>query len=116
MDDLSMTSCRSSVKSSIGLNSRFQCSLSYQLFTVRPHIQIDIYNTMSESSDAQKYRLKITAGSEYNPDTHRIVPVNETQPLRIDNEHATISLCVRIQDYTGMYFLPTYSHPITWYP
>ncbi|KAH8423087.1 DUF1769 domain-containing protein [Aspergillus melleus] len=56
---------------------------------------------MAESTDAQKYRLKVTAGSEYNPDTHRIVPVNENQPLRIDNEHATISLCVRIQDYTG---------------
>ncbi|KAI9039010.1 DUF1769 domain-containing protein [Aspergillus affinis] len=56
---------------------------------------------MSESGDAQKYRLKVTAGSEYNPDSHRIVPVNENQPLCIDNEHATISLCVRIQDYTG---------------
>lgn len=61
---------------------------------------------MADTNDAQKYRLKVTAGSEYNPDTHRIVPVNEDRTLRIDNEHATISLCVRIQDYTGRYFPP----------
>ncbi|PLB45485.1 DUF1769-domain-containing protein [Aspergillus steynii IBT 23096] len=71
---------------------------------------------MSESSHAQKYRLKVTAGSEYSPDTHRIVPVNEDRTLRIDNEHATISLCVRIQDYTGYPDNSPPTHPYFTHP
>ncbi|CAL5870059.1 uncharacterized protein PFLUO_LOCUS4293 [Penicillium psychrofluorescens] len=55
---------------------------------------------MSDSSGAHKYRLKVTAGAEYDPATHQVVPVNG-ETLRIDNEHATVSLCVRINDYTG---------------
>ncbi|KAL4891760.1 hypothetical protein BDV59DRAFT_63277 [Aspergillus ambiguus] len=56
---------------------------------------------MSQQSNEPKYRLKVTAGTHYNPDTHQLVPVNEDQSIRFENEHAIVSLCVRIQDYTG---------------
>jgi hypothetical protein len=56
---------------------------------------------MFGGNQAHKYRLKVTAGAEYNPDTHKIVPVNRDQTLRIENDLATVSLCVRIQNYTG---------------
>ncbi|RMJ21061.1 hypothetical protein PHISP_08068 [Aspergillus sp. HF37] len=55
----------------------------------------------ADHTGASKYRLKVTAGTEYNPDTHQPVPVNENQTLRIENKHATVSLCVRIQNFTG---------------
>lgn len=55
---------------------------------------------MHLKTGAHKYRLKVTAGADYDPDTHQVVPVNG-ETLRIDNEHATVSLCVRIQGYTG---------------
>ncbi|KAE8353980.1 hypothetical protein BDV28DRAFT_96516 [Aspergillus coremiiformis] len=51
--------------------------------------------------DPPEYRLQVTAGPNYNPSTHQLVPVNKDQTLRIENEHAIVSLCVRIQDYTG---------------
>ncbi|KAG2419254.1 hypothetical protein HFD88_004049 [Aspergillus terreus] len=64
-----------------------------------------------------KYRLKVTAGTQYDPATHQLVPVNEEQSMRIENEHAIISLCVRIQDYTGYpddspKTSPYFSHPL----
>ena len=52
-------------------------------------------------NETPKYRLKVTAGPSYDPFTHQLVPVNDDQTLRIENEHAITSLCVRIQDYTG---------------
>ncbi|KAF9893627.1 hypothetical protein FE257_010939 [Aspergillus nanangensis] len=52
-------------------------------------------------TDPPKYRLKVTAGPQYDPDTHQLVPVNEDQSIRIENEHAIVSLCIRIQDYVG---------------
>lgn len=54
----------------------------------------------------KKYRLKVTAGTEYDPTTHQSVPVNGDQTVVIDNELATVSLSVRIQDYSGIYFIP----------
>ncbi|OKL56622.1 hypothetical protein UA08_08148 [Talaromyces atroroseus] len=48
------------------------------------------------------YRLKVTAGSEYDVKTHQLVPVNADETLRIESEHAVIHLCVRIRDYTGL--------------
>lgn len=64
-------------------------------------------NTSSNSGDlfeevkAKKYRLKVTAGTEYDPTTHQCVPVNGEQTVRIDNELATVCLSVRIRDYNG---------------
>ena len=62
----------------------------------------------------KKYRLKVTAGTEYDPTTHQSVPVNGDQTVVIDNELATVSLSVRIQDYSGIHFifLATYTHGI----
>ncbi|GMF79411.1 unnamed protein product [Aspergillus oryzae] len=54
-------------------------------------------------NETPKYRLKVTAGPSYDPSTHQLVPVNEDQTLRIENEHAITSLCVRIRDYTDQY-------------
>ncbi|KAF4220378.1 hypothetical protein CNMCM8980_005180 [Aspergillus fumigatiaffinis] len=72
---------------------------------------------MFGGNQAHKYRLKVTAGAEYNPDTHKIVPVNRNQTLRIENDLATVSLCVRIQNYTGYpddspETHPYFSHPL----
>ena len=53
----------------------------------------------------KKYRLKVTAGTEYDPTMHQSVPLNGDQTVVIDNELATVSLSVRIQDYSGIYFL-----------
>lgn len=47
------------------------------------------------------YRLRVTAGPSYDLNTHRTVPVNAEETLRIENEHAVTYLCVRVQDYTG---------------
>jgi hypothetical protein len=56
---------------------------------------------MFGTDQSHKYRLKVTAGTDYHPSTHKIVPVNRDQTLRIENDLATVSLCVRIQNYTG---------------
>jgi hypothetical protein len=52
-------------------------------------------------SKASKYRLRVTAGSGYDPSTHQDVPVNEPKTLKIENDHAKTNLAVRIQNYTG---------------
>ena len=46
---------------------------------------------------AHNYVLQVTAGSEYDITKHRIVPVNSATPIRIENEHISVSLNVRIQ-------------------
>ncbi|KAL4885858.1 hypothetical protein BJY04DRAFT_118637 [Aspergillus karnatakaensis] len=56
---------------------------------------------MSDTHTASKYRLKVTAGTSYDPSTHQEVPVNEAQTLHLRNEHASTNLSVRIQNYTG---------------
>ncbi|KAJ5615692.1 hypothetical protein N7537_000806 [Penicillium hordei] len=55
---------------------------------------------VSQDTNAYKHRLKVTAGADYNLKTHQVVPVNG-ETIRIENEHAIVSLCVRIKDYTG---------------
>jgi hypothetical protein len=52
------------------------------------------------------YHLKVTAGPEYDPATHQIVPVNGDETLIIENEHVKAQLCTRIQNYTGKPALP----------
>lgn len=56
----------------------------------------------SPNGEHEKYRLKVTAGPDYDTKTHQVVPVNKDQTLHFENEHAIVSVCVRIQDYTGM--------------
>ncbi|CDM33438.1 hypothetical protein DTO013E5_7306 [Penicillium roqueforti] len=55
---------------------------------------------VSQDTNAHKFRLKVTAGADYDRKTHQLVPVNG-ETIRIENEHAIVSLCVRIKNYTG---------------
>lgn len=54
-----------------------------------------------DQAQHKKYRLKVTAGTQYDPSTHQVVPVNGDETVRIDNDLATVSLAVRIQGYNG---------------
>ncbi|KAE8378950.1 hypothetical protein BDV26DRAFT_260632 [Aspergillus bertholletiae] len=72
---------------------------------------------MPDNSTPTRYRLKVTAGCSYDSSTYQLVPVNEDQTLRIENEHAITSLCIRIQDYTGYpdhspKTSPYFNHPL----
>ncbi|KAJ5626318.1 hypothetical protein N7510_002627 [Penicillium lagena] len=40
-----------------------------------------------------KYRLQVTAGPEYDPACHTIVPVNQQETVTFENERAVVSLC-----------------------
>ncbi|ATY59007.1 f-box domain containing [Cordyceps militaris] len=51
---------------------------------------------------ADKYILRITAGSDYDPSTHVQVPVNQPSPVAISGPHAAIQLNVRVQNYAGL--------------
>jgi hypothetical protein len=73
-----------------------------------------------EGNKTANYRLKVTAGPEYDVKTHQIVPVNSPITVRFENEQATVNICVRIQGYTGntlssvcfhMYHLRTLASP-----
>lgn len=65
------------------------------------------------SSNPPKYKLRVAAGPSYDPDTHQDVLVNSEKNLSIENEHGTINLCVRIQDYTGTSIIPHIGKPIS---
>jgi len=54
------------------------------------------------SDDHEKYLLRVTAGPDYDPATHQIVPVNAPEAIEIENEHMTARLNVRIQGYRGL--------------
>ncbi|KAG4410543.1 hypothetical protein IFR04_016323 [Cadophora malorum] len=51
---------------------------------------------------AHNYVLQVSAGSEYDIKTHKIVPVNQSTPITIDSEHINVDLNVRIQSYRGL--------------
>lgn len=51
--------------------------------------------------DQPKYRLRVTAGPEYDPSTHKIVPVNAPETLTFENDHIIISVAVRLRNFTG---------------
>lgn len=53
------------------------------------------------AAEADKYRLSVSAGPGYHPETHTDVLVNANKTMVIENEHMTVQLCTRIQDYTG---------------
>ncbi|KEY83816.1 hypothetical protein BA78_3757 [Aspergillus fumigatus] len=68
---------------------------------------------MFSGTQAHKYRLKVTAGAEYNPESHKIVPVNRDQTLRIESGLAT-RLTIRKQGYPddSPKTHPYFSHPL----
>ncbi|PQE18003.1 f-box domain containing protein [Rutstroemia sp. NJR-2017a BVV2] len=51
---------------------------------------------------AENYILRVTAGSDYDVSKHQVVPVNQPQTIKIDNDLCTVDLNVRIQDYRGL--------------
>lgn len=44
-----------------------------------------------------KYTLRVTAGTSYDPNTHETVEVNTPTPISIKSEHTDVSLNIRIQ-------------------
>ena len=59
-------------------------------------------------SEKLSYRMAVTAGLEYDPATHKLVEVNG-ETLRLENERTIFDLNVRIQDYTRMEFICSYT-------
>ncbi|KAH8682648.1 hypothetical protein BX600DRAFT_393364 [Xylariales sp. PMI_506] len=51
---------------------------------------------------AEKYVIRVTAGSDYDVDNHTVVPVNSHELVKISNEHMDIELNVRVQNYKGL--------------
>lgn len=51
---------------------------------------------------ADKYVMRVTAGSSYDVDTHIEVPVNSPELTKISNEFMDVELNVRIQNYKGL--------------
>ncbi|KAK8061868.1 hypothetical protein PG994_008234 [Apiospora phragmitis] len=51
---------------------------------------------------AEKYVLRVTAGSSYDVDTHEVVPVNASEPLKVSNDFMDVELNVRVQNYRGL--------------
>ncbi|KAL6709863.1 hypothetical protein ACN47E_000648 [Coniothyrium glycines] len=49
-----------------------------------------------------KYLLQVTAGPSYDPGTHHQVNVNSREATKIDSDHVTAYLHVRIKDYHGL--------------
>ena len=48
------------------------------------------------------YRLRVTAGPAYELETHKVVPVNATKTVVVDNDRISLAVTVRIQKYKGL--------------
>lgn len=51
---------------------------------------------------ADKYIIRVTAGSNYDINSHVVVPVNSHETVNISNDHIDAELNVRVQNYTGL--------------
>lgn len=51
---------------------------------------------------ADKYILKVTAGSDYDDKSQKIVPVNSESPFRISSSKIDANLNIRVQKYHGL--------------
>ncbi|KAI1088629.1 DUF1769-domain-containing protein [Rostrohypoxylon terebratum] len=51
---------------------------------------------------ADKYIIRVTAGSDYDLDQHVIVPVNSHEPVKISTRLMDAELNVRVQNYHGL--------------
>lgn len=54
------------------------------------------------TTGSPRYSLRVAAGPDYDPATHQEVFVNSDKNLTIENDHGTVNLCVRIQDFIGV--------------
>jgi hypothetical protein len=50
---------------------------------------------------ADKYMLRVTAGSDYTVEQQKLVHVNTEQPLTISNANLDASITIRVQNYRG---------------
>ena len=51
---------------------------------------------------ADKYVLRVTAGSTYDLSQHVEVPVSKATPVKVSSEHMDVELNVRVQNYRGL--------------
>ncbi|KAI1366044.1 hypothetical protein F5Y08DRAFT_158866 [Xylaria arbuscula] len=51
---------------------------------------------------ADKYIIRVTAGSDYNIDNHVLVPVNCHETVKINNDLIEAEINVRVQNYNGL--------------
>lgn len=51
---------------------------------------------------AEKYIIRVTAGSDYDTDKHVVVPVNSHEPIKVSSDLGDIDLNVRVQNYHGL--------------
>ncbi|OTB02969.1 hypothetical protein M426DRAFT_322203 [Hypoxylon sp. CI-4A] len=51
---------------------------------------------------AEKYVIRVTAGSDYDLDQHVVVPVNSHEPVKISSDLVDAELNVRVQNYRGL--------------
>jgi hypothetical protein len=56
---------------------------------------------VDQASHHTQYRLRVTAGPEHDPSTHKLVSVNASETLTFENDHMILSLAVRIRHFTG---------------
>ncbi|KAJ5282015.1 hypothetical protein N7478_007387 [Penicillium angulare] len=71
---------------------------------------------MANQVGKSKYRLKVTAGPDYDPSTHKPVEVNG-KTLKFESPRAQAELNVRIQDYgrypdSSPFTSPYFRHPL----
>ncbi|KAI3319355.1 DUF1769-domain-containing protein [Xylariaceae sp. AK1471] len=51
---------------------------------------------------ADKYIIRVTAGSDYDIDKHVVVPVNSPETVKISNDLVDAEINVRVQNYHGL--------------
>ncbi|KAI0414861.1 hypothetical protein F5X98DRAFT_348024 [Xylaria grammica] len=51
---------------------------------------------------AEKYIIRVTAGSDYDIDNHVIVPVNSDETVKVSNDLIDAEINVRVQNYSGL--------------
>ena len=62
---------------------------------------------MHNRTEPPKYRLKVTAGPEYDRATHQQVAVND-KTLHFESDRAAIDLGVHIQNFAGTILKPEF--------
>lgn len=51
---------------------------------------------------AEKYIIRVTAGSDYNIDNHVVIPVNSHETIKVSNDLIDAEINVRVQNYHGL--------------
>jgi hypothetical protein len=84
---------------------KFSTSLSIIRWTKKPPVShppsLDHTIRLDTFTMADKYMLRVTAGSDYEEANQKLVHVNTEQPLSISSSKLDASLTVRVQNYRG---------------